>query len=145
MHWTASSNWIAWLGLMILGLATPGIVRAGSIFDALPHMKKPSRPVCNHYSECYGHFSVSYRPWPANCVVNPPLAVGKRPIQETLPSPRMEPEDAPKKKLGAPSIGILLEVLDEPAEAGRTTSRNIPAGARQYQQATRPAVPRAQR
>ncbi len=145
MRWTASRSWASWLGLVVLAFATPTTVRAGSIFDALPHMKKPNRPICNHYGECYGHFSVSYRPWPAACVVNPPLVPGKRPLQETLPSPRREPEDSPGKNPGAPTPGMLLEVENEPVEAEPTSSRIMGASARQHQPATRPAVPRTPR
>ncbi len=130
-----------WLSVVALALATPALIQAGSIFDALPHMKKPNRPICNNYGECYGHFSVTYRPWPAACVVNPPFAPARKPTQDTLPPPRTEPEDMPEKKPGAPSTGVLLEVEDEPVGVGRISSQSIPASARP----NLPPAPRAQR
>lgn len=107
---------------------------SGDIFNSLPHLKKPHRPICNNYGECYGHFQVTYRAWPAHCVVNPPLAAPAKPIRQELPAPTPAreglptptpvreqlpppvpvPDDAAAKHGSGSVPGILFEVEEDP-------------------------------
>ena len=84
-------NGTKWLGAVAVALAAAAAAR-GSIFDALPHLKKPQKPICTHYGDCYGHFSPTYRVWPAHCVVNPPMPVPAKPVQQELPPPDKLPK-----------------------------------------------------
>lgn len=131
----------AWLiGTMAVALAAAPAA-PGDIFNSLPHLKKPHRPICNNYGECYGHFQVTYRPWPAHCVVNPPLAAPAKPLRETLPPPSSTPareglpspvpvreslpppvpvpDDTPAKPGTGPVPGMLFEVEEDPALPAR--------------------------
>lgn len=121
-----SIYWAWFLGSLTVTLAA-ATAAPGDVFTSLPHLKKPHRPICNSYGECYGHFQVTYRAWPAQCLVNPSLAAPARslrealpspiPLRETLPPPTPVPDGAPAKPGSGPVLGIIFEIEEDSGAA----------------------------
>jgi hypothetical protein len=122
-------GWLAAIALCLFASPAP----AGSIFDSLPHLKKERKSLCHQYGDCFGHYQVTYRPWPPHCVnVYEPA----RPTQQTLPPPtpprQTLPKPTPQQTLPAPTPakpepgpvpGVLYEIEHEPAPRGGRPGR----------------------
>ncbi len=87
-----------------------------SVFDVLPHFKKTHKPICNQYGDCFGHYQVTYRQWPGQCLLNPAIAPRVQPFRFSVPPPPAVPDEPPPEVPSAgPVSGILYEILQEPA------------------------------
>lgn len=111
--------------LACLTLGTPSS-QAG-VFDALPHLKRPTKPLASQYGPCYGHYQVTYRQWPTECLLNPIPA--RRPNPYSYPVPGGAPEEPVPEAPGGPVSGILFEIQEDPAPVvpvSATQPRTVP-------------------
>ena len=118
----ARSQWRFLGAALVLIAAAPAAL--GSVFDSLPHLKRPAKPLCSQYGPCYGHFQVTYRQWPAQCLINP--ALPSRPNPYRLPAPAAVPEEPVPETPGGAVSGILFEVVDEPVPLVPVTGQQAP-------------------